>query len=700
MTTKKYKRRWGAELFELFGSMRFAICLLVIVCVASAIGTLLEQSREEIFYIDRFGTYWYQVFSKFDVAQIYNTTWFLVVMGILVVSTTICLIRNVPKILKDVRSFKEYIRVGSWRAFPHKVEVHTGYSLEQATGMSKVWLKKHGYVFKEKMEDDSVLLASKKGSTNRLGYIFAHLSIVVICIGGLLDSELPNRLQIWLADKQPIPDAARYVSDVPANAKFGANNVSFRGNVGISEGESSNIALLKLGDDTYLQTLPFDVHLNRFIIEYYQMNGMPKRFASDVTITDYETGKQERQIIEVNHPYQLHGITLYQSSFSDGGSKVDLSVSPIKGASVAVNDIKTAVGKTTDLTVNVEGKQMPYRLTINDFRPINVENLDSASGTLAKPKDFEQQILAVTGSAAKKQTGLHNVGPLVRYTLTDESNQSVEYQNYMLPIKLDGRLVFLLGMKLPTDSGFSYIRIPVDDKSSMTEFLALRAAFDDPAMRHKAAQAYADKVQDTRIDKQNIVVLAERALDIFAQRGFKGLDDYVDGVGVPEADRVPEKIREPMRGILRDYLIFSAIELRNFAREKLGLPALTYAGQADAEKQAQWFDTALRGLSDMAFYPAPVILQLRSFQHIQATVLQATRSPGKSIVYLGCLFLIIGVFVMFYIRERRLWLWLSREENGSVIRIAMTSQKRTLDFQREFEVCKQDFSELERKNDA
>lgn len=40
------------------------------------------------------------------------------------------------------------------------------------------------------------LLAAKKGSSNRLGFIFAHLAIVVICIGGLLDSELPNRLQI------------------------------------------------------------------------------------------------------------------------------------------------------------------------------------------------------------------------------------------------------------------------------------------------------------------------------------------------------------------------------------------------------------------------------------------------------------------------------------------------------------------------
>src|SRR3546814_6356182 len=58
--------------------------------------------------------------------------------------------------------------------------------------------------FKVRQEGDSSMLAAKKGSANRLGYIFAHAAIVVICIGGLLDSELPVRLQVWLGGKQPI----------------------------------------------------------------------------------------------------------------------------------------------------------------------------------------------------------------------------------------------------------------------------------------------------------------------------------------------------------------------------------------------------------------------------------------------------------------------------------------------------------------
>lgn len=701
MKQKKPSRNWGQELFELFGSMRFAISLLMIVCVASAIGTILQQNQTEITYVDMFGTFWYQIFAKFDVAQIYNTWWFLVIMAFLVISTSICLIRNVPKMVKDMRSFRDYVRITSLRAFHHKIDVQTDYPKEQSLEMAKVWLKRHGYAFREKVDGDTVLLASKKGSSNRLGYIFAHLAIVVICIGGLLDSELINRMQMWTGAKQPIPVDARFMSDVPANSRFSPENPSFRGNILVSEGDSAQNAMLLLGGDTFLQSLPFTLKLNKFIVEYYELNGMPKRFASDVTITDHETGKVEDKIIEVNHPYTIHGITLYQSSFDDGGSKVDLVAHPVQGASAATYDVKTQVNQPVMLPpVMNRGVQEQYQLTVNELRPINVEDL-STPEDLAAPKDFEKQILAVTGSAAAKNNEkVRNVGPLVSYTLTDSRNQSIEYRNYMLPMILDERLVYLVGIRLPGQAGFSYVRMPADETGKLDEFLGLRAAFNDPVKRKAAAQAYAEKVQDERIDKANAIVLAERALEIYSRNGFKGIDDHIDGVNAPNEQRVPENLREPMKQILRDYVVFSAIELRGMVRQELGMPTLDFAqGNAQQmEQQARWFDTALRAISDLAHYQGPVMLQLRSYEHIQASVIQATRSPGKMTVYLGSLLLILGVFAMFYIRERRIWLWVNTDgEHGSQIRAAMTSQKRTMDFNNEFEQFKQDFAELERK---
>jgi hypothetical protein len=68
---------------------------------------------------------------------------------------------------------------------------------------------------------------------------------------------------------------------------------------------------------------------------------------------------------------------------------------------------------------------------------------------------------------------------------------------------------------------------------------------------------------------------------------------------------------------------------------------------------------AVLSLSDANFYPAPVLFQLADFKQVQASVFQVARAPGKNLVYLGAVLLIVGVFAMLYIRERRLWVWLA-----------------------------------------
>ncbi len=58
-------------------------------------------------------------------------------------------------------------------------------------------------------------------------------------------------------------------------------------------------------------------------------------------------------------------------------------------------------------------------------------------------------------------------------------------------------------------------------------------------------------------------------------------------------------------------------------------------------------------------------------------------------VYFGCLLLTLGVFSMVYIRERRLWVWLKDRDAGSVALMAMSSQRKTLDFEKDYCTLKQ-----------
>jgi cytochrome c biogenesis protein len=121
-------------------------------------------------------------------------------------------------------------------------------------------------------------------------------------------------------------------------------------------------------------------------------------------------------------------------------------------------------------------------------------------------------------------------------------------------------------------------------------------------------------------------------------------------------------------------------------RERAGLTPIGSSPE-QLEKAENWSRLAVAALSDLAFYPAPVLFTLKSFDHVQASVFQVSRTPGKLIVYVGCLLLVLGVFTMFYVRDRRIWVWLRPIEHagGTSVLAAMTSQKRTLDFNREFE---------------
>jgi len=70
---------------------------------------------------------------------------------------------------------------------------------------------------------------------------------------------------------------------------------------------------------------------------------------------------------------------------------------------------------------------------------------------------------------------------------------------------------------------------------------------------------------------------------------------------------------------------------------------------------------------------------------VQATGLEMTRSPGKYVVYLGCALLIAGVFMLFYIHPRRIWVRLHGSADGSAVLFGGTDLRKSPDFRREFE---------------
>ncbi|GAB2892652.1 cytochrome c biogenesis protein ResB [Paralcaligenes sp. KSB-10] len=662
-------RRWSIDVLELLGSMRFAVSLLMFICVASLIGTVLQQNQPPSKYIDQFGPFWFAVFDKFSIWHIYNSWWFLLIMTFLVVSTGICLIRNAPKMVNDARSFREYIRESSLRSFHHRIECGSVLAPNENQNRVQQWLSEQGYKFKTRQDGEGVLIAAKKGSANRFGYIFAHAAIVIICIGGLLDSELAVRLQVWLG-KKPITQNM-LISQVPESGRLPAGNPSFRANMLVPEGSESSTGIVGVDDGVLVQPLPFVLKLKKFVVDYYS-TGMPSSFKSDVEVTDPATGKKFDRTIEVNEPLRYKGVTVYQSSFDDGGSKLQLVGYPLVGSKSQPFDVSGTVGKSTEITMGSDPKAGRVELDLSGLRVINVENL---SGNVnPQPKPMLAQVAAVTGSAAgAKNENLHNVGPSVQYRVVGRDGQSHEFNNYMLPMKLDGSYVFLAGERDNPGANYRYMRIPADANNSVAEFMSLRAALHDPFMRAEAAGRFAAKNASSEAQRPLLEKAAAGALETFAKGGFNAI-----------VEKVPEPEREKILGFAVPMVQLCLVELRDLEREKTGAKPIDHEGPA-GEKASKWIQLSLLALANLPDYPAPVFMSLKSFDHVQASVFQVARSPGKNAVYLGCLFLILGVFSMFYIRDRRIWVWVKPHGQGSELLAAMTSQRRTLDFQHEFE---------------
>jgi cytochrome c biogenesis protein len=343
----KTQRRALADAVELISSMRFSISLLTLIAIASMIGTVLKQNEPMTNYVNQFGPFWFDVFDKFSLYAVYSAWWFLLIMAFLVASTSLCIARNAPKMLKDMRSWRENVREQSLRNFHHKAEWQSPLDRAQLVAQTVSRLADAGYKSKVVEKDQATLVAAKQGAANKFGYIFAHSAIVIICIGGLFDSDMTIRAQQWFMGKTPFLGNG-VIAEIPEKHRLSLGNPTFRGNTMIPEGSSSSTAIIPQADGVLIQDLPFTITLNKFIIDFYS-TGMPKLFASEVMIRDHATGGQFDATIRVNHPLIYNGIALYQSSFEDGGSKLKLTGFPMTGMQVEQFKIAGNVGSSTPL---------------------------------------------------------------------------------------------------------------------------------------------------------------------------------------------------------------------------------------------------------------------------------------------------------------------------------------------------------------
>ena len=644
------RRPW----FAFLSSMRFAVALLSLLGIASIIGTVLQQGQPLANYLVKFGPFWTEIFGFLGLFDVYASGWFVLIMLFLVLSVSLCLWRNIPPFMREMKSYRLKASRQSLAAMRHSTLLEGGGITPE---VAQRYLAVQGFSSKTAVRDDgSVLVAAKKGAMNKWGYIFAHAAIVVICLGGLIDSNL--LLKAGMLAGKIVPDnEAMFANDFKPESTLGAGNISFRGNVNIIEGQSADVVFLNADKGMLVQDLPFSVELKKFHIDFYN-TGMPKDFASDLVVTDKESGKKIEQTIRVNHPLTLHGITIYQASFADGGSDLKF-----KAWNLATNQREPApmdAVSMREFPLDMGGKK--YRLEFDQFTAMNVEDMST-------PPEKRVQSLQNTLNdvrAVRQEKKFTNIGPSIIYRLRDDAGQAVEYKNYMLPMKQEEDYFFITGTREGLEQQYRWLRLPADGEAKIDTFMALREALNDEDFRRQAvAKATAATPEHLRGQFNQAV---ENTLGLFAKGGYIALNDFI-------ANNIPQAEQEKMQDYFYQILYGAMNTLLDETIRRDGLSAWP---QSDARNR--FLINSLDAYTGLTVYPAPVLLQLEGYKEVRSSGLQMTRSPGASLVYIGSVLLVLGTVFMFYIREKRAWLLF----NGGKVRFAMSSSRNERDLDKEF----------------
>jgi len=639
----------GTILLEFLGSMNLAITLLVAVAIASVIGTVLQQNEPYQNYIVKFGPFWFEAFQDLGLYDVYSASWFLVILAFLVVSTSVCIYRNAPQMLRDMRNYRLNAREVSLRAMHANHEWQLALPAAEVERRVTMGLRANGYKLRRKEHGDHTVIAAMRGASNRLGYLLTHAAIVIICVGGLVDGNLPLKLK-ELTGRITVETRDIPASQVPRDSWLPVSNPSFRGSVTVPEGSNANILFLRLRDGYLVQPLPFSIELRDFRIEHYE-SGQPKSFESDLVIT--EPGEPPLEAtIAVNHPLIYKGYAIYQASFSDGGTRMKFDAWGLGRATVASQTFEGAVFDN----LKIDTSQGPVTLELDDFRLFNINPADEGSG-----KRFR------------------NFGPNFTFKLRNAAGEAREYENYMLPVEFDGRPFFLSGVRSSVAEPFSYLHLPADPQGGLGRFVHFNALLRDQArVAAVALQTTRETFGETPTDNaplvQEVATTMQRLVGLFARGGFDAVAAQVEQT-VPEERR--GEVLDAYIKVLRNVL--TALYFEVLDAEGVDL------SDGVSERDAQFYDDAINALAVLPRYGSPFFLQLNSFEHVQASGLQIARAPGKNIVYLGFTLLIAGVFVMFYISHRRLWVRLQERDGHTEVLFAGSGNRDQRDFRRQFE---------------
>jgi len=313
------------QVWKFFTSIKLAIFIIIILAIASIIGTIIEQNQPLEKYRQVYTDGAIRLFESLNLFDMYHSWWFLLLLVLFTVNLSCCTIDRLPRAVKVVRNPKTTLDENLEKSLSHVDRWKKKGGLE---GLAETYKAAMGGAFAKPLvtENSGTLhLYAEKGIISRFGVYVTHLSIIIIFIGAII-----------------------------------GNVFGFKGFANIVEGES--VRTIPTRGGTNHVDLGFAVRCNKFWVDFYP-SGQPKEYASDLSIL--ENGREVlRKKIVVNDPLQYKGIWFYQSSYGAAGAA---------SATLAVHTPDGGKGETVSLAAG-QKKEIPGYGTVsgvdyqNDFQ--------------------------------------------------------------------------------------------------------------------------------------------------------------------------------------------------------------------------------------------------------------------------------------------------------------------------------------------
>jgi len=254
------------SLWNYFSSVKLAIFLLIIITLASILGTFIPQNRSLDEYVARYGQ-WGNLFNRLQITKLYQSSWFIALLCLFALNIIVCtLTRLTPKLRKAFRP-KVEAEAKEINVLKIKEKFKKNIGLDTAKKELKNELRSRHYRLKEVERGNKTFILARKRIMGIFGADVVHIGILIILAGGIIS---------------------------------GAGGI--RKNLTFSEGKVLDI--IEAG---------FKVRLDKFETEYYP-NGSVRDWKSTLTVIEDEKPMLSK-VIEVNHPLTYKGFVFYQSSY-------------------------------------------------------------------------------------------------------------------------------------------------------------------------------------------------------------------------------------------------------------------------------------------------------------------------------------------------------------------------------------------------